>query len=295
MSLIERAARHLVELNQHGPDNDDDHDDVIPLIPPTSTVAADLGQGPIVRTNATSRHVDIDLQKLVAAGYIRPGAPGSLIAEEFRVLKRPLLANIAGRSGVPIRNANLIMVTSALPAEGKTFTAVNLAISIAMEFERRVLLVDADVTRPSLPNLLGIPAQKGLLDVLCDKSVHLSEVLLHTNVDKLSVLTAGTPHLNATELLASPAMNRLLKEMAQRYPDRIIVFDAPPLLITTEARVLVTHMGQVLFVVRAAETTQSAVKQALATIEACPVKYLVLNQMRSSHQKAFGHAHTDGI
>eukprot|EP01035_Chromulina_nebulosa_P058100 gene58100-79578_t len=113
-----------------------------------------------------------------------------------------------------------------------------------------VLLVDADVARPSLRQALGLAAGPGLLDLLIDRKTHMSDVLLRTNVDKLSVLLSGTPHPRATELLASDAMTSLIEEMGRRYPDRIIIFDSPPLLLTTEARVLATHMGQIIVVVQ---------------------------------------------
>lgn len=222
-----------------------------------------------------------------------PDATGSLIAEEFRIIKRPLLANAASRTLPPIRNANLIMVTSALPGEGKSFTALNLAMSIAMEFDRTVLLVDADVARPSLPRVLGLPEQDGLLDVLQGK-IALPDVLLRTNVEKLTLLTAGSADAHATELLASDGMTRLLNEMAKRYSDRIIIFDSPPLLMTTESRVLANQMGQIVMVVQAEETLQKAVIQALTTIEACPVKALVLNRARNVDQIVYGYGYGYG-
>ena len=221
-----------------------------------------------------------------------PDMPRSRIADEFRIVKRPLLANASGKRAVPIKNGNLIMMTSAVPGEGKTFSAVNLAMSIAMELDQTVLLVDADVARPSLPRIFGLPPGKGLLDALQSKSFDLSQALIRTNVEKLTLLTSGTPHAHATELLASDAMARLLDEMAIRYPDRIVIFDSPPLLVTTESRVLATHMGQIVFVVQAESTLQSDVKRALAAIEACPVKMILLNQARTVAQGAYGYGYS---
>ena len=229
-----------------------------------------------------SRRIVIDLAQLAAAGMVTPDAPRSQIADEFRVIKRPLLGN-AQRKAVSVgAPANLVMVTSALAGEGKTFTAVNLAMSIAMELDSTVLLVDADVANPSLPGVLRFSSPKGLLDVLTHSSIRLPDVLLKTNVPKLSILPAGTAHRRATELLASEAMERLIAEMANRYADRIIVFDAPPLLPTTESRVLATHMGQIVVVVEADKTTHGALKQALATVEACPVVMTMLNKATHS-------------
>ena len=215
-------------------------------------------------------------------GLVTPDRPRSTIAEEFRVIKRPLLRNVIEEGPARIDNANLIMITSALSGEGKTFNAINLAISMAMELDYTVLLVDADVSRPSVFRQLGLAPERGLMDILSGEVDDLSDVLLRTNIEKLSLLPAGMPHSRATELLASENMNRLLKQMATRYSDRIIVFDSPPLLLTTESRVLATHMGQVVVVVEAERTTHASIRQALATIESCPVKMTVLNKSRRS-------------
>ena len=292
MSLIEKAVERLEGLPKQ-PERTGAGAHSSSLLVPGVEAGIDSNMAHSGSSGSESRRIDIDLVRLRAAGFITPDTPGSLTAEEFRVLKRPLLANVMGPAA-PIRNANLIMVTSALPGEGKSFTAVNLAMSIAMELDRTVLLVDADVARPSLPRVLGLPEQKGLMDVLQDKSLKLSDVLLRSNIDKLTILTAGTQDAHATELLASEVMWRLLNEMARRYPDRDIIFDSPPLLMTTEARVLATRLGQIVFVVRAEQTPQSAVKEALATIETCPVKLMVLNQTRNVEHVAYGYEYGYG-
>ncbi|HJW56720.1 MAG TPA: XrtA-associated tyrosine autokinase [Burkholderiaceae bacterium] len=288
MSLIEKAVKHLERMNQQ-------HDTAETGEPRVSRAASSQTFLTTVTPQpAASRPVQIDLERLAASGMIVPDTPGSLIAEEFRVLKRPLLANAARNTNRPIRNANLIMVTSALPQEGKSFVAANLAMSIAMELERTALLIDADVARPSLPGLLGLHPQAGLLDVLQDRTRHIGEVMLRTNVANLNLVMAGTPHPRATEMLASETMARLLDEIANRYPDRIIIFDSPPLLLTTQARALARHMGQIVFVVHAEQTLQSAVKEALATIDGCPMKYAVLNQARSTNPLVYGYEYHYG-
>ena len=139
-----------------------------------------------------------------------------------------------------------------------------------------------------------MPQTKGLLDILENKRIDLNDVLLRTNIEKLSILPSGTPHQHATELLASSAMAQLLDEMSARYADRIIIFDSPPLLVTTEARVLATQMGQIVFVVSAETTLQSDVKRALATIEACPIRMVLLNQARTVGQGAQGYGYGYG-
>ena len=273
-SLIEQAAQRLEQLRQAGVD--------LPDTPPLSP-AADTDRKPLVEAQASarSRRVEISLEALSAAGIVSPNAPRSRIADQFRVIKRPLISNAMGKGASLIRKGNLIMVTSALPGEGKTFTAINLAMSMATELDYTVMLVDADVGQPSVMGVLGLSTGPGLLDLVLDESKDMSDMLMKTNVDKLTLLPSGTPHPRATELLASDAMVRLLDEMATRYADRIIIFDSPPLLLATESRVLASHMGQIVMVVQAQKTLQSDVAQALAMIEACPVKLMLLNQMRA--------------
>ena len=298
-SLIEKAALRLEQLRQAGA--------AMPGTTPTPAApapmpAAEAGKRveqtvpvvPVPPSIASSKRVRIDLSALAAEGIVSPNAPRSQIADQFRVIKRPLIANAMGKGATVVANGNLIMVTSSLAGEGKSFTAINLAMSIATELDNTVMLVDADVARPSVLNMLGLPPGPGLLDLLLDDNADLSSMLLKTNVDKLSILPSGTPHARATELLASDAMTALLADMAKRYADRIIIFDSPPLLLTTESRVLATHMGQILLVVHAERTLQSDVQHALATIEACPVKLLMLNQARNTFRGGYGYGYSYG-
>jgi protein-tyrosine kinase len=285
-SLIEQAAKRLEQLRQAGVD--------MPAAPVRPTAAAQTSPAPTATPEppapvVTSRRVDLNLDALTEAGIINPNSPRSEIADQYRVIKRPLIKNAMGKGASIIANGNLIMVTSALPGEGKSFTSINLAMSIATELDNTVMLVDADVARPSVMRMLGLPDGPGLLDMVLDDTLDMSSVLLKTNVEKLTILPSGTPHPRATELLASDAMVRLLEDMAARYPDRIIVFDSPPLLITTESRVLATHMGQIVLVVNAGKTLQSEVKQAVATIESCPVKLLLLNRASSLFKGGYGY------
>jgi protein-tyrosine kinase len=289
-SLIEQAAQRLEQLRSAGVE--------IPLSPPVVSrveVASVSAATPAeARPAVVSRNVEINLDALAAAGIVTPNAPRSQIADQFRVVKRPLISNAMGKGASVIANGNLIMVTSALPGEGKSFTAINLALSIATELDYTVMLVDADVARPSVLNVLGLKPSRGLLDLVQDETLDLSDVLLKTNIDKLTVLPSGTPHPRATELLASDAMTRLVEDMGKRYSDRIIIFDSPPLLLTTEARVLASHMGQIVMVVRAEKTLQSDVHHALATIEACPVKLMLLNQANTSFKGGYGYGYGSG-
>jgi len=220
----------------------------------------------------------INLARLHRMGVVSPDAEKSQVAEEFRIIKRPLIANAFGQGTARVKNGNLIMVTSSLPGEGKSFCAINLAISMAMEMDRTVLLIDADVAKPRIPEYLGIHADKGLLDVLQDKDLKLSDVLIKTDIAKLTVLPAGRTYKRATELLASAAMSRLIEDIGNRYPDRIILFDSPPLLATSESSVLATHMGQIVMVVEAEKTSQEAVREALSHIQSCEVVGMLLNK-----------------
>jgi receptor protein-tyrosine kinase len=237
---------------------------------------------PFDQPKRQSKSIDIDLARLAAMGYVTPDAPRTQTADEYRVIKRPLLTHALKKSSTSVERGNLILITSAMPGEGKTFTSINLALSMAVELDCTVLLVDADVARPAVLDRLGLPSTKGLLDVLTDSRLEISDVLLRTNVDRLSILPAGTHHPRATELLASDGMHRLVDELATRYSDRILIFDAPPLLPSTESRVLATHMGQIVLVVEAEKTQRSTFTQALATIESCPVVMTLLNKVVSS-------------
>lgn len=202
------------------------------------------------------------------------------LVEEFRLLKRPLIRNAFGDVAARAQAANLVMLTSAVPGEGKTFCTINLALSMARELERTVLLVDADVARPSVAKYLGLEAKRGLLDVLRPGGPDLSEVLIRTDAENLVVLPAGTPCPNATELLASSAMAELTREMAERYPDRIVLFDSPPMLATTEAPALAHHMGQVVLVVEAERAAPEMVKAALEMVDDCEIVMTLLNKLR---------------
>jgi exopolysaccharide/PEP-CTERM locus tyrosine autokinase len=295
-SLIEQAAQRLEQLRRAGVE-------VPKLVRESAGTAAaavmataetpssesELPKKPLV----VSRQVELDLDMLAATGIVTPKAPRSRIADEYRVIKRPLLSNAVGRGAASLAHANLIMVTSALAGEGKSFTSVNLAMSIAAELDHTVMLVDADVARPSILRMLGLPAGPGLLDLLEGKA-EMSDVLMKTNIDKLTVLPSGTPHARATELLASDAMRLLLDDISKRYPDRVVIFDSPPLILTTEARVLASQMGQVVMVVQADKTLQADVQQALAMIEDCPVKMMLLNKVHTDSKGTYGYGYGYG-
>lgn len=229
-----------------------------------------------------SRDIKLDLIRLRAAGMITPDNARSQIAEEFRMIKRPLLKNAFGQGAALVKDGNLIMVTSAFPSEGKTFNAINLAMSIAMEMDNTVLLIDADVPRPSVTGYFGIESGPGLVDYLVGDHADLSQLMIKTDIPKLTLLPAGRRHHHSTELLASESMRTLMAELSQRYPDRVVIFDSPPLLATTEASVLASLMGQIVVVVESEKTTQDALKEALSLLDANKSINLILNKSRQS-------------
>jgi len=236
---------------------------------------------PLHHSNGAPRQaqrVELDLPGLAALGYLEPEDPDALIANEFRRIKRPLIQACQGKLAVPAAHANRIMVTSSLQGEGKTFVSLNLALSVAMERDSTVLLIDTDTTRRSLSRLLKVGSNSGLLDLLGGNPLEVGDVLLRTNVERLSVIPAGQPRRHATELLASESMEHLVEELASRYTDRILIFDTPPLLGTTEPAVLATHMGQIIVVVEADKTPQKVLTNALAAIQSCPLVTTILNK-----------------
>lgn len=226
--------------------------------------------------------VRIPFKELREIGMLTPAIPRSAIAEEYRTIKRPLLINIEGDSVTPpIPNGNLIMVTSALEGDGKTFSSICLALSIAMERDKHVLFVDADTAKAEAGRMLGVdPASPGLIDVLENKGARAADYILPTNVEKLRILPAGGVHTHANELLASARMRELMLELSDEDPSRVIVFDSPPLLLTTEAAVLASFMGQIVFVVSADMTPQYAVTQAIEHIGEDKMVGMVLNRAR---------------
>lgn len=225
----------------------------------------------------TRRQITIDFDRLRGQGFALP-VDQSALAEELRLIKRPLLSAAFAQGPNEVVNSNLIMVTSANPKEGKTFIATNLALSMASEHDVHVLLIDADVANPSIPKVLDFEADTGLIDAVSDASIDLADVMIRTNIDNLIILPAGRPRPGASELLASARMTRFVNDIAKRYADRIIIFDSPPVLARSEAIVLAQHVGQVVFVVEAERTSRTAMSEALGMIGNAKLGGIVLNK-----------------
>jgi len=245
---------------------------------------------PQVEPTAHSRQVNIDRGALRQHGIALPSAGRSRIAEEFRIVKRQIVAKFIDEvDGDPEAARNrVIMVTSAKPGEGKSFAAVNLALSIASEQDLKVLLIDLDTRHHALQEMMGIPAGRGLTDLLSNPDVDFADVVLRTNMPNLAVMPAGNPDNRGPELLSSKRTRDMFEEMTQRYSDRFIIFDAPSCLASSDPATLASLVGQVVFVVEADQTQQEEVEAALSLVRACPNISLLLNKVRASATDQFG-------
>lgn len=237
-----------------------------------------------------SQLLELDLEMLRQKGFIIPTEPHSRIAEEYRMIKRPLLKRALDGSVASNEYSNVIMVTSAVSGEGKTFTSINLAMSMVMEYNHTVLLIDADVVRPKLTHTFNLMERPGLVEVLRDPTLDLADVMVRSNIDNLRIVGAGEPYSRSTELLASKRMAELAEDISRRYPERIIIIDSSPLLAASQPSALAHLMGQIVLVVETGRTPQTAVKEALSLLDQSnKLIWLVLNKNRqASGQDYYG-------
>jgi protein-tyrosine kinase len=281
MSLIERAAARIAGKAQS-----------IDIVPPppdpgiilTSPSPLHEPGYPDRDNSRVTREVVIDRGRLASNGIALPSNERSKAVEEYRIIKQGVLRNAV----MDPERGRLIMVTSARPREGKTFTSLNLAFSIASERDMRVLVIDCDVHRQTLMDTLGIKPDKGLLDLLTDPNLDIADVLLRTNIGNITILPAGKSGPLVPELLSSQKMSDLMNEMVRRYPDRFIVLDAPPCLATSDPSVLARLVGQVVFVVEANRTQEPEIAASLRLISSCPTIGLVLNKTLGAASDQFG-------
>ncbi len=284
MSLIEQAVGLFQRTSDPGAEKTPQPVSQLatrPRDPQVPGVAANRCMVP----SRSDRTVRVDIPSLRAAGLVAPEDEERQLAAEFRNIKRPLLAGMRGDN--QLRLGNILVVTSALPGEGKTFTTVNLALSLALERDRAVVLVDGDVAKAHITHLFGLEGEPGFLD-LGAPGCELDEAIVKTDYPSLYVLPAGNKHAEATEILRSERTRTLLASLASD-PGRIVLIDSPPLLVTTEAGVVTSLAGQVVVVVKAAETPQEAVVRAVETIsESVPVS-LVLNQADAVQVHGYGY------
>jgi protein-tyrosine kinase len=227
--------------------------------------------------------VAVDREALRAAGYLPEQEQDRRFADEYRQIKRPLLARAFSNDSEKLQpSPRLVMMASALPGDGKTFTSINLALSLARERDSSVVLVDADVAKPHISRIFGVEGELGLLDALADSSIEIASLILPTDVRGLAILPAGRGRDGATELLASRRMQQLTADILARHPKCVALFDSPPLVISSEARSLVNTMGQVIIVVRAGRTPRKAVLEAVEAVGRKDSVSMVLNQGRRS-------------
>ena len=277
MSVVEKAIRKLQESQASGA-----------AAPPAGTTpAAPSTGGAAASAQPQGEKIVIERGTLRAAGLLPPEADMPMLARQYRKIKQPLIARAVGR-GVPrAPKGYLVMIASAMSGEGKTFTAVNLALSMALEKDVKVLLVDADVTKPNLSQVLGLGKAQGLLDVLRQPELDVESLIHPTDLPTLAVLPAGTGSHEATELLASARMGRLTEILGESDKRRIVVFDSAPLLQTTESVALARVVGEVVVVVRAESTPQPVLLDALKVIEGHTSVSLVLNQSVRTADSAY--------
>ncbi|MGB9329779.1 MAG: AAA family ATPase [Steroidobacteraceae bacterium] len=222
------------------------------------------------------RRLTVDSARLRAAGYLPEEGMERRFADHYRRVKRPLIEKaLAGTSDM-----RLIVISSALPGDGKTFTSLNLALSMARERDISVLLVDADGARARVSEVLGVRKEPGLLDALADESLDVESLILGTDVRGLEILPAGRFIENSTELIASGRMSQIALRMTAHNPRRLVLFDSPPLLVSSEARVLTRIPGQIVLVVRAGVTPRRAIQDSVAQIDRQKLRGLVVNQAR---------------
>ncbi|MDH4053919.1 MAG: hypothetical protein OEW73_00435 [Gammaproteobacteria bacterium] len=234
--------------------------------------------------------IAVDLDRLVAMGLFPSAEHAEMISHQFRRIKRPLLQS-AFEIGLPVgENANTIMMASALPGSGKSFCSVNLAHSISLERDVGAVLVDSDVLKPGTSRAFGLDDRIGLIDYLLDPAIAIQDILVETDLNGINFIPAGRKHPEATELLASRRMQKLLKQLSDGFRHRVVIFDTPPLLVTNEARVLAEKVGQIVLVIEAHVSLQEQVIRALALLDRQKPINAILNK---SHSAQGGHIYAD--
>ena len=262
-----------------------------PLPPPVEMPAAPgAPDAPVQRAPAWTGPVQpIDRDALAQGGFLLPEGPVTVMSEEFRLLKRDLLAQLRDNA-----RGNRILVCSPNSGEGKSFCAINLALSLAAEKDLEILLVDADFGSPSIPQSLGLNPGPGLMDALADPMIAIEDCIVRTDLPSLSVLSAGQRSNNDTEYLTSSRTQHLLARLTEGRPERVLIFDSPPLLGASPAAVLAGHAAIALLVVQADRTSESAVREAAALLKGGVQVRLLLNAARFTTGRHFGHYHDKG-
>lgn len=237
----------------------------------------------------------IDFDMLERKGFVSTNSQRQLINEEYRAIKRKLLDNAFGPLSKSLKNSNVIMVTSSRPGEGKTFTAINLALSIALEQDKTVLLVDADVLRPNVMKTLELENKQGLMEYLLGEKEDVAEVMCKTNLENLRIITAGKSHHLSTELLASQRMFDAVKEFANRYTDRVVIVDTPPLLGINETAILANLAGQAIIVTEEGKAKLVDIENAVKLLNPeMAIGFVVNKSYKGTAESGYGYYYAGG-
>jgi receptor protein-tyrosine kinase len=228
----------------------------------------------------TYKIANIDLAQLQEAGIPTPNGGRTRVLDEYRLIKHAVLRIAAG--GSLEEHLNVVMVTSAQPGEGKTFTALSLAMSVVADEGVQVLLVDLDVVKNECCRRLGIRSEPGLVDLLADSNLRLAQALVATDVPRLAVLPAGSNHPLAHELIASPKMYDLVHQLSSMYRHGLVIFDLPPVLASADASVFAENVGQTIVVVEANRTGRASIEQTISLLSGCKRISLILNKASAS-------------
>ncbi len=262
---------------------------------PVADVAPSADAAPAPRFVPVRRRATVDREKLAEQGMILPGGAITILAEEFRLVKRALLGTMREIAVDDADRARTILVGSARPNDGKTFCAINLALSLAAERDLEILLVDADFAKPDVLATLGVEDSAGLLDALADPTIDVEALVVETDVPHLTLLPAGGRTIADTELLASQRARDVIAGLVADNPNRVVIFDTPPALAASPASVLAGLVGQVLMVVRADKTTEGDLRGAVSLLDGCEHLQLMLNAVSLDTGKdRFGSYYQEG-
>ena len=248
------------------------------VVAPKRSVYADVAASARTVAPGAAHGVRLNMNKLRESRMVTPDNRASVTYNEFRAIKRKLLP-MTRDPATKATTRNVVMITSALAGEGKTYTAMNLAIGLAAERNLEVILVDGDVVRASLAQYFEGAPEEGLLDLLTGRRQQIDEVLHHcADLPNLHVLFSGRRDDTSPELLASARMGEVCSALSRRFRESVVVIDAPPVLATAEPSAMVAHVHHLIMVVAAGQVARHHVEEALAGVAACPSISLVFNK-----------------
>ena len=256
--------------------------------PDAPTLEASSTAQPASEAAPEGKRRPLGVTSLMRGGMIEWGRKRSRISEEFRIVQGQVLRTLAGIAEAGVPNANLVMVTSARPEEGKSFTALNLACAIARYGEVSVLLLDADAKHNSISALLGLSGEAGLLDLAADPRLGITSLVVRTEVPYLSLLPIGGASADKEELSASLPLASTVARIGREFPGHVIVLDAPPCMVSSDPSTLAPVVGQVIMLIEAQRTQRGEIDAAVDMVSSCENVSLLLNKVRSRAGDTFG-------